>query len=103
MKVRTAVREDAIELCKVVRMSIEKLCVADHQGDKAILDQWLANKTPETVARWFTNPDNINLVAVDDSDVILAAGRVRRDPNCSCVRSLEAGQSRPAKCANQPK
>ena len=79
MKVRTAVREDAIELCKVVRMSIEKLCVADHQGDKAILDQWLANKTPETVARWFTNPDNINLVAVDDSDVILAEGCVRRD------------------------
>jgi GNAT superfamily N-acetyltransferase len=79
MKVRTAVREDAIELCKVVRMSIEKLCVADHQGDKAILDRWLANKTPETVARWFTNPDNINLVAVDDSDVNLAAGCVRRD------------------------
>ena len=53
--------------------------MADHQGDKAILDQWLANKTPEAVARWFTNPDNINLVAVDDSDVILAAGCVRRD------------------------
>jgi GNAT superfamily N-acetyltransferase len=79
MKIRTAVREDAIEVCKVVRMSIEKLCVADHQGDEATLDRWLANKTPETVACWLTNADNINLVAVDDSDAILAAGCVRRD------------------------
>ena len=81
MKIRTAVLEDAIDVSKVVRISIEKLCVADHQGDKEILDRWLANKTPETVARWLTNPDNINLVAVDDSDAILAAGCVRRDGN----------------------
>ena len=79
MKIRAAVLEDAIDVSKVVRMSIEKLCVADHQGDKAILDRWLANKTPETVAQWLKNPDNINLVAVDDSDAILAAGCVRRD------------------------
>ncbi len=74
MKIRTAVREDAIEVSRVVRMSIEKLCMADHQGDKAILERWLANKTPETVARWLTNPDNINLVAVDDSEAILGSG-----------------------------
>jgi GNAT superfamily N-acetyltransferase len=79
MKIRTAVREDASNVCKVVRASIEQLCEADHHGDKAILDQWLANKTPETVARWFGNPDNINLVAVDDNDTILAAGCIRRD------------------------
>ncbi len=53
--------------------------MADHGDDQAILDQWLANKTPETVAGWFENPDNINLVAVDDHDTILAAGCVRRD------------------------
>jgi GNAT superfamily N-acetyltransferase len=79
MKIRTADREDASKVCKVIRASIEELCVADHQGDNAILDRWLANKTPETVVAWLGNPDNINLVAVDDNDTILAAGCVRRD------------------------
>lgn len=79
INIRAAIPEDAIEVCKVVRMSIEELCVADHQGDQAILDQWLANKTPETVTHWFTNPDNINLVAVDCSGAILGCACVRRD------------------------
>jgi hypothetical protein len=79
MKIRKAAPQDAVEVCRVVRMSIEMLCVTDHQGDQAILERWLANKTPETVAVWLSNPDNINLVAEDDGGAISAVGCVRRD------------------------
>ena len=46
MQVRAARTEDAREACLVVRRSITELCLADHQGDPAILQRWLANKTP---------------------------------------------------------
>src|SRR5688572_25941696 len=52
MLVRPAIPDDAEAACAVLRRSIAELCEADHRGDKTLLDRWLANKTPETVAGW---------------------------------------------------
>jgi GNAT superfamily N-acetyltransferase len=73
MEVRTAIPNDAEFICSVVRRSITELCAADHKNDPAILDRWLANKTPENVLRWIADPDNTFLVAIDGGNV-LAAG-----------------------------
>lgn len=75
MDVRAAAPEDAAEICAVVRASIIALCGADHHDDPQILKAWLANKTPEDIARWIADPDNINLVVAQEG-AILAAGCV---------------------------
>ncbi len=74
-EIRAARPEDAAAACEVLRRSITDLCVADHHNDQEILQRWLANKTPEIVESWITNPANTMLLAVD-GDVILAVGSV---------------------------
>ena len=49
---RPAQPGEAAEACTVIRRSIRELCLADHDGDPAILQPWLANKTPERVRAW---------------------------------------------------
>jgi GNAT superfamily N-acetyltransferase len=75
MEIRRAVIEDAPAACDVLRRSIVELCVADHHNDPAILDRWLANKTPGIVASWITKPGNTVLVAVGGG-AILGVGSV---------------------------
>lgn len=74
MKVREAVLEDATAACLVMRRSIAELCAADHRNDRAVLQRWLSNKTPETIRSWI-RPGNSLLVAVE-GDGILAVGNV---------------------------
>jgi GNAT superfamily N-acetyltransferase len=38
--------------------------VADHRNDPHVLDQWLANKVPETIQQWIANHSNSLFVAV---------------------------------------
>jgi hypothetical protein len=76
MEVRQADPKDAEFICSVVRRSIIELCTADHKNDPAILEQWLANKTPENVLRWIADPGNTLLVATEAGNV-LAAGCVK--------------------------
>jgi len=78
VKVRDASVADAAKACEVLRASISELCVADHHNDPEILGRWLANKTPDNLAAWITDPDASMLLAVDD-DVVLAVGAVRND------------------------
>ena len=52
-----------------------RLCVADHRNDPAILNAWLANKTPEMVAAWATQKGNSLLLAVE-GDAVVAVGSV---------------------------
>lgn len=73
MEVRPASVEDAETICSVVRRSISEICTLDHREDPTILGLWLANKTPETVARWLASPSNRIFVAVD-GPAVLAAG-----------------------------
>ena len=71
--IRDAVPEDAVAASHVLRESISQLCIADHHNDAAILNAWLANKTPEIVAAWATQ--NSLLLAVE-GDTVVAVGSV---------------------------
>ncbi|WP_426525297.1 GNAT family N-acetyltransferase [Bradyrhizobium sp. McL0615] len=73
--IRDATPEDAVPACHVLRESISRLCVADHGNDPAILNAWLANKTPEIVATWAIQKGNSLLLAVED-DAVLGVGSV---------------------------
>jgi len=75
MEIRDAVPSDARAACEVLRRSITELCVADHRNDPAILERWLANKTPEIVASWIAQAGSSVLVAVE-AGAILAVGSV---------------------------
>lgn len=70
IEIRTAVPDDATAVCAVLRRSITECCADDHQHCPAILASWLGNKTPETVATWFTTPSNFTLVAVSEGEVV---------------------------------
>jgi GNAT superfamily N-acetyltransferase len=75
VQIREARLEDADQACDVLRRSISQLCVADHGNDPAILNAWLANKTPELVATWISQKGNSLLLAIK-GDTILAVGSV---------------------------
>jgi GNAT superfamily N-acetyltransferase len=75
MKIRDAMPADAPAACEVLRRSIIGLCAADHRNDPAILQRWLANKTPEIVASWIAKPGNSVMVAVEGG-AVLAVGSV---------------------------
>ncbi|XSC46662.1 GNAT family N-acetyltransferase [Bradyrhizobium sp. RDT10] len=75
VRIWDAAPEDAVAACHVLRESIFRLCVADHGNDPAILNAWLANKTPETVVAWAIQPGNSLLLAVE-GDAILGVGSV---------------------------
>ena len=62
--IRPAVTGDAEAACTVLRRSITELCAADHDGNRAVLDGWLANKTPRNVRAWIDDPSQEMLVAV---------------------------------------
>ena len=57
---RPAHPAEATEACTVIRRSILELCIADHGDDAAILEAWLANKTPERLRSWIEiNPASL--------------------------------------------
>jgi len=77
---RPAAISEAEEACAAIRSSIIELCGADHEGDRAILDRWLANKTPDQTRQWIeANPTGV-LVAASAAG-IGGAGLVRPDGN----------------------
>jgi GNAT superfamily N-acetyltransferase len=76
VKIRDAVPADAEAACQVLRASITELCRADHHDDPDILGRWLANKTPENLAAWSTDPGASLLLAIED-ELVLAVGGVR--------------------------
>ena len=73
MQIRKALLEDALQACDVIRRSIIELCQADHGNDPAILEKWLANKTPDNVRAWIASPDNHFFVATDGETLLGAA------------------------------
>ena len=75
MLIRKATVEDAPEACEILRRSITELCEADHHNDPRLLDPWLANKMPSTVAAWIANPDAHVFVAIE-SGAIVGVGAV---------------------------
>jgi hypothetical protein len=75
MEIRDAVPADAAIACEVLKRSISELCVADHRNDPAILQRWLASKSPEIVGSWISKPGNSVLLTVE-GDAVLAVGSV---------------------------
>src|SRR5690606_2539541 len=61
--VRPARSQDAPQAVEVLRASITRLCMLDHQADPATLEQWLHNKTTEHFERWLNAPGTLVLVA----------------------------------------
>jgi GNAT superfamily N-acetyltransferase len=72
MLIRAARDTDAAAACDVLRRSITELCVADHANNPALLDPWLANKTPENVLAWIA--ESHMLVAEEDGRLLGVAG-----------------------------
>jgi GNAT superfamily N-acetyltransferase len=68
--IRQAMPTDAGAACELLRRSIAEGCAADHCGRSDILDAWLGNKTPQTVATWFSTPSNYALVAERDGELL---------------------------------
>lgn len=83
MKIRKATPGDAESASLVLRRSIIELCRRDHENDPAILQSWLANKTPEKFREWAEATDDFCCVAVGEEAAILGvaylskAGEVR--------------------------
>ena len=71
MKVRRATSADAESACVVLRRSITELCLEDHDNDPAILQSWLANKTPEKFREWVEAPDHLCVLATADGGSII--------------------------------
>lgn len=70
MLVRPALVADAEEVASVLRRSISELCSLDHAGDSKVLEQWLRNKTPETVRSWIEADDRFVLVAEENGHIL---------------------------------
>ena len=70
MLIRDAIPSDAEQACDVMRRSIIDLCAVDHRCDPAILERWLANKTPEIAATWIGQAHGSMLIAVEGGTVL---------------------------------
>jgi GNAT superfamily N-acetyltransferase len=69
VSIRRAVPEDAEIAIAIVRDTITRLCVADHENDPLTLEPWLQNKTADNFARWIASRDNHIVVAELDSAI----------------------------------
>lgn len=70
IEIRQALLSDAPAACALLRRSIAEGCAPDHLGQSDILDNWLGNKTPQTVAAWFSTPSNHAVVAERDGQLL---------------------------------
>lgn len=77
--VRPARPEDALAASRVLVASITELCRADHHDDPAAIARWVANKTPESVAR---------MIAAGGLRVAELNGRI------AAVGEIEAGEGK---------
>ena len=78
---RPAAINEAEDACAAIRSSIVELCGADHDGDRAILDRWLANKTPDQMRQWIeANPAGVLVAAgaagIGGAGMVMPDGRI---------------------------
>ena len=74
VKVRLATVADASACSEVLCASIRELCSSDHQDDEQVIADWLANKTPENLARWIQSPEAEIYVADVEASVVGVGG-----------------------------
>jgi GNAT superfamily N-acetyltransferase len=61
--IRRATAADVRQMSEVLIASITELCTLDHQDDAQAIAGWVANKSPESIARWVKDPGLLVLVA----------------------------------------
>ncbi|MFW2405421.1 MAG: GNAT family N-acetyltransferase [Gammaproteobacteria bacterium] len=62
----------------MLRRSIRELCFEDHGDDPQTLDNWLANKTAESVHAWVESAEDFCTVAVGAAGDIVGFGMLSR-------------------------
>ena len=60
-------------MSRVLVESIARLCQPDHRGDSALVENWTANKTPENLMRWLSDPAT-HMYVIEHNDAILCVG-----------------------------
>ncbi|MBQ5947237.1 GNAT family N-acetyltransferase [Massilia sp. ST3] len=70
IEIRKALPDDAPAACTLLRRSIEECRQDDHRNHPEVLGPWLGNKTPATVAAWFSTPSNFALVAESEGQLV---------------------------------
>lgn len=68
---------EARAVSRILRRSIVELCEEDHGGDVHRIADWLANKSPQQVARWIA--DREQLWSVAGREAVEGVGAIRRD------------------------
>lgn len=68
--IRKALPGDASAACNLLRRSIEECRQDDHRNHPEVLGPWLGNKTPATVASWFSTSSNFAVVAESEGRLI---------------------------------
>ena len=68
--IRKALPGDAPAACTLLRRSIEEGRRDDHRDNPEVLGAWLGNKTPATVAAWFSTPSNFAQVAESEGELV---------------------------------
>jgi GNAT superfamily N-acetyltransferase len=75
---RIATHSDAEAAVGVLRTSIVELCTADHKNERALIDEWLANKTVANFHHWLESPGNACVVTESETGVH-GVGLITRD------------------------
>ena len=79
VEVAKAARSDALQVCEVLRRSILEVCGPDYTQIDGFVENWLDNKTPETIAKWIEAPETYFVVArVSTEERIAGVGCVSR-------------------------
>lgn len=68
--IRLSGTSQAREACDVVRRSITQCCALDHANEPAVLQAWLANKTPENLAAWMLAPGAMSWGALRSGELV---------------------------------
>ena len=87
---RRALPADAEAACAALRRSITECCTLDHRGDEAILEAWLATKTPDTVRGWFQRTNDHSVVAELNGEVVGVAALLAAGVVALCYLAPEA-------------
>ena len=69
ISIRQADDGDIETLCELLCASIRELCSADHKNDAELIERWTANKTPEHLAHWISDPRLSLFLAERDEQV----------------------------------
>jgi len=72
--IRAALPQDATQCSEVFCASIRTLCSEDHGDDEALIESWIANKTPESILGWIEKGEPQLFVAEIQHEIVAVGG-----------------------------